>query len=67
MAAVGVSKEVVDKDLGQYRDLLSKLNSARELMEEFLARERKTREERNKAAETKATEPVSETAEVKSE
>lgn len=37
--------------MNQYRDLLSKLSSARELMEEFLARERKTREERNKAAE----------------
>ncbi|XP_075670644.1 protein THYLAKOID FORMATION1, chloroplastic [Castanea sativa] len=55
-AALNVNKRSVDRDLDVYRNLLSKLVQAKELLKEYMDREKKKREER---AETqKANEAV---------
>ncbi|KAL0001831.1 hypothetical protein SO802_015612 [Lithocarpus litseifolius] len=55
-AALNVNKRSVDRDLDIYRNLLSKLVQAKELLKEYMDREKKKREER---AETqKANEAV---------
>lgn len=45
-AALNVNKQSVDRDLDVYRNLLSKLVQAKELMKEYVTREKKKREER---------------------
>ncbi|CAH9071433.1 unnamed protein product [Cuscuta epithymum] len=45
-AALNVNKQSVDRDLDVYRNLLSKLVQAKELVKEYVAREKKKREER---------------------
>lgn len=55
-AALNINKRSVDRDLDVYRNLLSKLVQAKELLKEYVDREKKKREER---AETpKANEAV---------
>ncbi|KAI3736216.1 hypothetical protein L6452_15754 [Arctium lappa] len=46
-AALNIDKRSVDRDLDVYRNLLSKLVQAKELLKEFVAREKKKQEERN--------------------
>ncbi|TVU38438.1 hypothetical protein EJB05_11809 [Eragrostis curvula] len=46
-AALNVNKRSVDRDLDVYRNILSKLVQAKELLKEFVAREKKKREERS--------------------
>ncbi|KAB2610542.1 protein THYLAKOID FORMATION1 [Pyrus ussuriensis x Pyrus communis] len=56
-AALNIDKRSVDRDLDVYRNLLSKLVQAKELLREYVAREKKKREERvetQKASETVA-------------
>ncbi|KAK6134774.1 hypothetical protein DH2020_031483 [Rehmannia glutinosa] len=55
-AALNVNKKSVDRDLDVYRNLLSKLVQAKELLKEYVAREKKKIEER--AASQKASEAV---------
>ncbi|KAK9284696.1 hypothetical protein L1049_023872 [Liquidambar formosana] len=56
-AALNINKRSVDRDLDVYRNLLSKLVQAKELLKEYMDREKKKREER--AAESqKANEAV---------
>ncbi|KAL8502274.1 hypothetical protein ACS0TY_021414 [Phlomoides rotata] len=55
-AALNVNKKSVDRDLDVYRNLLSKLVQAKELLKEYVDRERKKKEER--AASSKANEAV---------
>ncbi|XP_019193894.1 PREDICTED: protein THYLAKOID FORMATION1, chloroplastic [Ipomoea nil] len=45
-AALNVNKQSVDRDLDVYRNLLSKLVQAKELLKEYVAREKKKRGER---------------------
>ncbi|XP_050380489.1 protein THYLAKOID FORMATION1, chloroplastic [Argentina anserina] len=45
-AALNIEKRSVDRDLDVYRNLLSKLVQAKELLKEYVAREKKKREER---------------------
>ncbi|BBH00070.1 Protein THYLAKOID FORMATION 1, chloroplastic [Prunus dulcis] len=45
-AALNIDKRSVDRDLDVYRNLLSKLVQAKELLKEYVAREKKKREER---------------------
>ncbi|KAI4334034.1 hypothetical protein L6164_018774 [Bauhinia variegata] len=45
-AALNVNKRSVDRDLDVYRNLLSKLVQAKELLKEYVDREKKKREER---------------------
>eukprot|EP00877_Chromochloris_zofingiensis_P000694 jgi/Chrzof1/10625/Cz05g05190.t1_THF1[v5.2] len=52
--AVGVRPEAVNKDLLLYKGILSKLSAAKELMREFLERERKKQAERDAEKATKA-------------
>lgn len=54
-AALNVNKKSVDRDLDVYRNLLSKLVQAKELLKEYVAREKKKREERT---EVKANEAI---------
>ncbi|KAG9452786.1 hypothetical protein H6P81_005690 [Aristolochia fimbriata] len=56
-AALNVSKRSVDRDLDVYRNLLSKLVQAKELLKEYVAREKKKREERSESQ--KANETIS--------
>ncbi|XP_047951378.1 protein THYLAKOID FORMATION1, chloroplastic-like [Salvia hispanica] len=56
-AALNVSKRSVDRDLDVYRNLLSKLVQAKELLKEYTEREKKKTEERA-AASQKANEAV---------
>ncbi|KAI3855743.1 hypothetical protein MKW92_023519 [Papaver armeniacum] len=56
-AALNIDKRSVDRDLDVYRNLLSKLVQAKELLKEFVAREKKKREERSEPQ--KASEAVS--------
>uniref|UniRef100_A0A803QK60 Protein THYLAKOID FORMATION1, chloroplastic n=1 Tax=Cannabis sativa TaxID=3483 RepID=A0A803QK60_CANSA len=44
--ALNINKRSVDRDLDVYRNLLSKLVQAKELLKEYVAREKKKREER---------------------
>ncbi|XP_024990304.1 protein THYLAKOID FORMATION1, chloroplastic-like [Cynara cardunculus var. scolymus] len=46
-AALNIDKRSVDRDLDVYRNLLSKLVQAKELLKEFVAREKKKQEERS--------------------
>ncbi|GMG98634.1 hypothetical protein Nepgr_000474 [Nepenthes gracilis] len=55
-AALNVNKRSVDRDLDVYRNLLSKLVQAKELLREYVDREKKKREER--AGSQKANETV---------
>ncbi|KAK1567873.1 hypothetical protein Q3G72_017670 [Acer saccharum] len=55
-AALNVDKRSVDRDLDVYRNLLSKLLQAKELLKEYVAREKKKREERTESQ--KASEAV---------
>ncbi|MED6162488.1 Protein THYLAKOID FORMATION 1, chloroplastic [Stylosanthes scabra] len=45
-AALNINKKSVDRDLDVYRNLLSKLVQAKELLKEYVDREKKKREER---------------------
>ncbi|KAE9588530.1 hypothetical protein Lal_00002882 [Lupinus albus] len=45
-AALSINKRSVDRDLDVYRNLLSKLVQAKELLKEYVEREKKKREER---------------------
>ncbi|KAK9076329.1 hypothetical protein SSX86_004663 [Deinandra increscens subsp. villosa] len=45
-AALNINKKSVDRDLDVYRNLLSKLVQAKELLKEFVEREKKKREQR---------------------
>ncbi|KAG6423486.1 hypothetical protein SASPL_113882 [Salvia splendens] len=56
-AALNVNKKSVDRDLDVYRNLLSKLVQAKELLKEYTEREKKKTEERA-AASQKANEAV---------
>ncbi|KAK4745340.1 hypothetical protein SAY87_011652 [Trapa incisa] len=55
-AALNVDKRSVDRDLDVYRNLLSKLVQAKELLKEYIDREKKKREER--AGSQKANEAI---------
>lgn len=55
-AALNVNKKNVDRDLDIYRNLLSKLVQAKELLKEYVDREKKKTEER--AASQKASEAI---------
>ncbi|KAI3981414.1 hypothetical protein MKX01_021537, partial [Papaver californicum] len=55
--ALNIDKRSVDRDLDVYRSLLSKLVQAKELLKEFVAREKKKREERSDPQ--KASEAIS--------
>lgn len=55
-AALNVNKKSVDRDLDVYRNLLSKLVQAKELLKEYVDREKKKREERTETQ--KASEAV---------
>ncbi|KAI4322612.1 hypothetical protein L6164_022289 [Bauhinia variegata] len=46
-AALNINKRSVDRDLDVYRNLLSKLVQAKELLKEYVDREKKKREERS--------------------
>ncbi|PSC76070.1 THYLAKOID chloroplastic [Micractinium conductrix] len=52
--ALGLSQERVNADLMTYKGVLSKLESAKEIMKEFLIREKKKREEREAEKAAKA-------------
>lgn len=54
-SALNINKKSVDRDLDVYRNLLSKLVQAKELLKEYVAREKKKREERT---ESKANEAI---------
>ncbi|XP_068668968.1 protein THYLAKOID FORMATION1, chloroplastic-like [Aristolochia californica] len=54
-AALNVSKRSVDRDLDVYRNLLSKLVQAKELLKEYVAREKKKREERTESQKANET------------
>ncbi|XP_028808483.1 protein THYLAKOID FORMATION1, chloroplastic [Neltuma alba] len=56
-AALNINKRSVDRDLDVYRNLLSKLVQAKELLREYVDREKKKREERTESQ--KANEAVS--------
>ncbi|XP_057796564.1 protein THYLAKOID FORMATION1, chloroplastic-like [Salvia miltiorrhiza] len=57
-AALNVNKKSVDRDLDVYRNLLSKLVQAKELLKEYIDREKKKSEERAAASSQKANEAV---------
>ncbi|XP_038992460.1 protein THYLAKOID FORMATION1, chloroplastic-like isoform X2 [Hibiscus syriacus] len=48
-AALNINKRSVDRDLDVYRNLLSKLVQAKELLNEYVEREKKKREERSES------------------
>ncbi|XP_039796510.1 protein THYLAKOID FORMATION1, chloroplastic isoform X2 [Panicum virgatum] len=48
-ASLNVNKRSVDRDLDVYRNILSKLVQAKELLKEYVDREKKKREERSEA------------------
>lgn len=56
-AALNINKRSVDRDLDVYRNLLSKLVQAKELLREYVDREKKKREERTESQ--KANEAIS--------
>ena len=47
--ALNINKRSVDRDLDVYRNLLSKLLQAKELLKEYVDREKKKRDERAKS------------------
>ncbi|CAO2047969.1 unnamed protein product [Urochloa humidicola] len=49
-AALNVNKRSVDRDLDVYRNILSKLVQAKELLKEYVDREKKKREERSETS-----------------
>lgn len=51
-AALNINKKSVDRDLDVYRNLLSKLVQAKELLKEYVEREKKKQEERNEPKKT---------------
>lgn len=62
--ALGVDMTVVSRDLNAYKGMLSKMSGAKELMKEFLERERRKQAERDAAKASKAsTEESAPTAE----
>ncbi|WOL15081.1 protein THYLAKOID FORMATION1, chloroplastic [Canna indica] len=56
-AALNINKRSVDRDLDVYRNLLSKLVQAKELLKEYVDREKKKREERSESPQ-KANEAI---------
>ncbi|KAJ0113380.1 hypothetical protein Patl1_02149 [Pistacia atlantica] len=54
--ALNINKRSVDRDLDVYRNLLSKLLQAKELLKEYVEREKKKRDER--AESQKANEAI---------
>lgn len=54
-AALNINKKSVDRDLDVYRNLLSKLVQAKELLKEYVEREKKKQEERNEPKKTNET------------
>ena len=52
--AVGVSQTAVNSDLVLYKGILSKLSAAKELMKEFLEREKRKQAEREAEKAAKA-------------
>ncbi|EYU26097.1 hypothetical protein ABFS82_08G111900 [Erythranthe guttata] len=57
-AALNINKKSIDRDLDVYRNLLSKLVQAKELLKEYVDREKKKMAERAAAASQKASEAV---------
>ncbi|KIY99156.1 thylakoid formation protein 1 [Monoraphidium neglectum] len=55
--AVGASPQAVNKDLLLYKGILSKMSAAKELMKEFLEREKKKQAEREAAKAARAAAP----------
>lgn len=62
--SVGVKPEAVNRDLMLYKGILSKLNAAKELMKEFIIREKKKQAEREAEKATKAEKEKAETSTV---
>lgn len=58
IAASGLSGDDVNRDLLQYKSLLSKLEAAKEMQKEFIKRERKKTAEREAAKAAKASTPA---------
>ncbi|KAJ8748323.1 hypothetical protein K2173_001742 [Erythroxylum novogranatense] len=54
-AALNINKRSVDRDLDVYRNLLSKLVQAKELLKEYVDREKKKREERTESQKANET------------
>lgn len=57
-SSLNINKRSVDRDLDVYRNLLSKLVQAKELLREYVDREKKKREERAESQSQKANEAV---------
>ncbi|KAG8080134.1 hypothetical protein GUJ93_ZPchr0007g5672 [Zizania palustris] len=53
-SALNISKRSVDRDLDVYRNILSKLVQAKELLKEYVEREKKKREERSETPKSNA-------------
>lgn len=58
--ALGVSQDSVNKDLLLYKSILSKMAAAKELMKEFLEREKRKQAERDAAKAAKSEAPAAE-------
>ncbi|KAJ4813369.1 Protein Thf1 [Rhynchospora pubera] len=56
--ALNINKRSVDRDLDVYRNLLTKLVQAKELLKEYVDREKKKREERVESQSQKANETI---------
>ncbi|KAG8099679.1 hypothetical protein GUJ93_ZPchr0013g37766 [Zizania palustris] len=54
-AALHISKRSIDRDLDVYRNILSKLVQAKELLKEYVEREKKKREERSETPKSNET------------
>lgn len=63
VSALNISQERVNADLMTYKGVLSRLEGAREIMKEFLIREKKKREEREAEKAVKAAKIAERTAE----
>lgn len=66
VSSLGVELELVNRDLKLYKNILTKLSSAKEMMREFLEREKKKAAEREQEKLTKAEPDVATKSEVKS-
>ena len=68
MQSLGLKQELINKDLLLYKSILSKMSAAKELMAEFLSREKRKQAERDsEKAESKTKEETSQAAEAKKE
>ena len=66
--SLGLRLELINKDLLLYKSILSKMSAAKELMAEFLSREKRKQAERDsEKAESKTKEETSQAAEAKKE